>query len=64
MSRDCGYSDRNTVAERKAVKKRSTGVKFCKRVQGGFNKVERKSLPFDFAQGRLSRRGREKWGTQ
>ena len=31
MSRDCAYSDRNTEAGEKAVKKWSTGVKFCQR---------------------------------
>src|ERR1700691_2132198 len=63
MPRSCAYSDRNTAAEAMAVKRRSTGVKFCQKDQDGLDRLLGKSPPFDFAQGRLSRKGREKWGT-
>jgi hypothetical protein len=33
MSRRIAYRDRNTVRGEKAVKSRSTGVKFCQRVE-------------------------------
>jgi hypothetical protein len=38
MSRDFAYVDRNTVRGEKAVKNRSTRVKFCQR-PGGFGIV-------------------------
>jgi hypothetical protein len=34
MSRDCVYIDRNTDWREKAVKRQSTGVKFCQRGTG------------------------------
>src|SRR5271169_5597030 len=46
MSRLFGYIDRNTAGEEKAVKRTSTGVKFCKYTRGLFHFLVKKNPHF------------------